>query len=161
MRKLIVCFSALVVISACSSIDCPLNSRVEAVYAIGRGDTLTDTLTVTTTRLGDTGGDTVLLNKVTGVTTFSLPVSYSADSDVLVFTFLQRNQGDTIKDTVTVFKENHPHFESVDCNASYFHTVLDVKCTRNALDSITINRANIDYDTTNPNFTLYLKRLSH
>lgn len=60
-------------------------------------------------------------------------------------------------DTLTVSKEDQPHFESVDCGPSFFHTITAVECTDNAVDSVVINNPNVDYDTSKKHFRIYFK----
>lgn len=139
-----------ITITACSSVDCPLNNTVYTNYTLkGTVDTLKDTLTITTQRRDES--DTVLLNKAVKTTAFSLPMSYGLDEDVLFF------QVGKTRDTVWVKKTNDPHFESVDCGVNYFHTLLDVRHTRNAIDSIVIRHKEVNYDTQQQHFSIYFK----
>lgn len=158
MRKIISLLVTVIAFTACSSIDCPLSNQVYATYEISK-DTLTDTLTVSTAR--HTEGDTVILNKATNITSFSLPMSYSGDEDLLIFSITSKTNSLVVLDTVSVKKENNPHFEAVDCNPSFFHTIIDVKTTHHAIDSITIVNRKVTYDTTKPNFKVYFKANSN
>jgi hypothetical protein len=101
------------------------------------------------------GTDSILINKDVKVTTLSVPISYTQDADILYFQ-LKGNSSTTI-DTVRVEKKNIPHFESVDCSASYFHNITNVSCTHHAIDSIVINNPNVTYDKTKQTFHLYFK----
>ena len=81
LRALPLCAVGLAALTvSCSSIDCPLNSLVYTQYQLmtadGRIDTLTDTLTISTSRMTD-GSDSVLINKNVKTTGFSLPISYA------------------------------------------------------------------------------------
>lgn len=140
----------LVGIVACSSIDCPLNNTVYSNYVLqGPVQTLPDTLTITTQKAD--GLDTLLINRQVNTESFSLPMSYSNDEDVLYF------RCNHLRDTVWVEKTNYPHFESVDCGTNYFHTITGVRYTRHAIDSVTINHNSVNYDTTNEHFYIYFK----
>ena len=145
---------------ACSSVDCPIDSTVTTLYQIRNSDgtelALTDTMTVTSTR--SDGKDTVLYNKAIDVTEFTLPISYSHPEDVLVFSFDNSNNGNLhVTDTVWVKKNDYPHFESVDCNTQFFHTITDVRYTCNYIDSIVINNPSVTYDSQTVHFYLYPK----
>lgn len=159
MRKIIPFIAvALLLVSACSSIDCPLNNLVYSSFALyggdGRADTLRDTLTISTNRTD--GSDSVLINRDTRVTGFTLPVSYAQPQDIF---FVEVKGEDIVTlDTLTVSKESRPHFESVDCGPSFFHTITAVSCTTNAVDSVVINNPEVNYDTSNKNFHIYFKR---
>ena len=146
-----------VLLTACSSIDCPVESTVATLYQVRNSDgtelKLADTLTVATTRAD--GNDT-LYNKGIGISEFTLPISYKHPEDVLVFSFDNQNNNDLhVTDTVWVKKDDYPHFESVDCNAAFFHKITDVKYTRNYIDSIVINNPSVTYDSQTVHFYLY------
>lgn len=159
MMKRIGIIAALVLtLAACSTIDCSLNNRAVATYKLA-GDVkqLTNPLTVAAD-LGD-GNDSILLNEVTKVDSFILPMSYSRKEDVLHFKLIVGT--DTLNDKVTIGKEDHPRFESVDCNPIIFHTITKVEYTRNFIDSIVINNKNVTNGFAKSNFLIYLKSLTH
>jgi hypothetical protein len=110
-------------------------------------------MTVISTRVNRT--DTTLLNWCTGIKQFSLPIGYTNPEDTLYFVFL----GGSFRaiDTVWIKKENIPHFESVDCNAAFFHELTAVRSTHHAIDSIVIKNPSVTYDPTTEHFHLYLK----
>lgn len=164
MMKRLVYLSLAVLMVACSSVDCPVDSTVATLYNVRNSDgtelTLSDTMTVITTRADGTDVnilDSVLYNKGIGISSFSLPISYSHPEDVLVFQFDNSNNDLHIADTVWIKKIDYPHFESVDCNTTYFHTLTDVKFTRNYIDSIVIKNPSVTYDSQTVHFYLYPK----
>jgi hypothetical protein len=55
-------------------------------------------------------------------------------------------------------KEDYPHFESVDCNAAFFHEITDVRHTRHYIDSLVLLNRSVNYDQTNIHFRLVPKR---
>ncbi len=136
---------------SCSSIDCPVQNTVRTVCQVK--DTLKDTLTITTKRLGAKGGDTILLNKAVNQTTFKLPISYRQPVDQLLFT----TQKLAVTDTVWITKNNTPHFESVDCGLTYFHEITSVRHTHYGIDSIVILKTTVDYDPNTPHLSIYFK----
>ena len=146
-------------LAACSSIDCPLNSLVYTQYqlmnAAGRVDTLADTLTISTKRTD--GNDSVLINRSVRTTEFSLPISYSQPQDVFFVETIDTLTKAVTLDTIMVEKVDRPHFESVDCSPSYFHTITAVGTTHNAIDSVVINNPDVDYDTSRKHFNIYFK----
>lgn len=149
----------VVLMTACSSIDCPVDATVTTQYQIKNSDgtehTLSDTMTVTSVR--SDGKDTILFNKGIGISKFTLPVSYTHPEDVLVFQFDNSNNNLHITDTLWIKKYDYPHFESVDCNTTYFHTITDVKYTCNYIDSIVINNSSVTYDSQTVHLYLYPK----
>ena len=154
MRKIIpVIFLAILVMAGCTSLDCTLNNTVYTKYKLGGNiTTLADTLTISTTKIA--GNDSVLINKDVAVDSFMLPMSYSQPEDIFYF-----EMRDTLHrvfiDTVRVSKENHPHFESVDCSPSYFHTITGVQTTHHKIDSIVINHKDVNYDAAKAHFYIY------
>lgn len=150
VRSCIFIMIAMVILAACSSIDCPLNNTVYANYVLtGKVSKLPDTLTIAIAR--QNAPDSVLINKQVDAKTFSLPMSYGQDVDRLHF------QTGRIMDTVWVEKTNRPHFESVDCGLNYFHTITGVRYTRHAIDSIVINQKEVTYDASQQHFHIYYK----
>ncbi|MCD8290730.1 MAG: DUF6452 family protein [Prevotella sp.] len=151
-------FVSLLFVTACSGVDCPLDSLVYTQYQLlksdGQADTLRDTLTITTTKVN--GMDSVLLNRLTNTTEFSLPISYTSPQDIFYF-YMTDTFGIVRSDIVTITKEDHPHFESVDCSPSYFHTITSVTCTNNNIDSIVIIHPEVNYDTSLKHFNIYFK----
>ena len=60
-------------------------------------------------------------------------------------------------DTITVTKEDRPHFESVDCSPLYFHTITAINTTNNAIDSVVIINPDVSYDTSKKHIYIYFK----
>lgn len=150
---------AMAVVAACSSVDCPLNNTVYAKYRLaGNVTTLNDTLTISVKRTS--GSDTVLLNKALGVDSFSIPLSYSHETDEYYFD-IHPADGERTLDTVTISKTNEPHFESVDCQASMFHTLQQVTYTRHRIDSVVINQNKVTYDAQKAHLLIYFKSLDN
>jgi hypothetical protein len=156
MRKIIP-FLLLIALafSACTSIDCPLNNRVYCKFKLaGTVTTLSDTLNISTDR--SDGNDTVLINRDVNVDSFSLPMSYNHAEDVF---FVERRDtsGKSTIDTVTIAKDNLPHFESVDCSPAVFHILKSVTYTKHDIDSIVIKNKNVTYDAAKAHFYIYFK----
>lgn len=155
LRILPIAIAIMLVIGACSSIDCPLNSTVRATYSFkGETDTLKDTLTVMAVRANRE--DSVILNRGINLTSMALPMSYTQDEDVLALVFTHKD-GTQETDTIWISKDNMPHFESVDCSPQYFHTLTGIRCTHTRIDDIVINNPSVDYDETKENIFIYFR----
>ena len=155
--------------TSCSSIDCPVQNTVSVQYEIrdkvGKALSITDSLSVVTTRVDGKNieldittrndGKSTILNKLIGRSSFSLPISYSHPEDILYFCF--KDSVKTVVDTVWIKKEDIPHFESVDCSASFFHELTDVRHTHNAIDSLVLVNRSVTYDVQTVHFYLYPK----
>lgn len=158
-KALVVAMTAGLGLSACSSIDCPLNNRTYASFKLAGDVTkLVDTLTVSTPRnIDNPEEDTVLINRLVDTDSLSLPMSYQRTEDIYIFTFVQKDTELNTIDTLWVSKENKPHFESVDCNPVMFHTIKDVRFTQRAIDSIKVNYNKVTYNDAKAHFLIYLK----
>lgn len=142
-------------ISACTSLDCPLNNTVRVHFVLaGEVETLSDTLTVSVTRAD--GTDTIVYNKGVNLTNFSIPLSYTQETDRLKLLF-KAEDGRVWNDIITITKTNEPHFEAVDCHPAYFHQLTAVSSTNNYIDNIVINHPQVDYDVTQEHIYLYLR----
>lgn len=158
-KALVVAIIAGLGLSACSSIDCPLNNRTYASFKLAGDVTkLVDTLTISTPRnIDNPEEDTVLINRLVDTDSLSLPMSYQRTEDIYIFTFVQKDTELKTIDTLWVSKENEPHFESVDCNPVMFHTIKDVRFTQRAIDDIKVNYNKVTYNDAKAHFLIYLK----
>jgi hypothetical protein len=154
----------VVLITACSSIDCPVDAIVQTKYQIRNGDgtehKLIDTLTIISTRSDGKDVsliDSTLYNKGVGISEFAIPISYQHPEDVLMFHFNNSKSKVHVVDTVWVKKDDIPHFESVDCKASFFHEITDVRHTRHYIDSLVLLNHSVTYDRNTVHFRLVPK----
>ena len=145
-----------VVVTSCTSVDCPLNNTVYTTYSMQK-DTLTDTLSVAIHRVD--GTDSIVLNQLSRATSFILPISYTSPADTLFFNF--NGAKGELTDTLVVSKTNTPHFESTDCPMSYFHTITNISYTRNGIDSVAVNHKDVTYDETQVHFLIRFKNNLH
>ncbi len=161
MRKIILVIFLVAALAACTSIDCPVQNLVYTNYALKKADGTTDTLNTDTlwiiTKRTD-GTDSLLLNALCGssASSFSLPISYTQPEDIFV-TLLADTAGNYFVDTLRIKKDNFPHFESVDCQAAYFHTLTAVNATHHAIDSLVIHYPSVNYDNTKVHYYIYFK----
>ena len=119
--------------------------------------TLKDELSVT-----PAGRDTVLLNNATDISSFLLPLKESGVCDTLLLHFSNSSGIDAV-DTLFVNHTPQPHFESLDCPSSVFHTITDVRATSHSLgnmpltiDSVALVRSIVNYDDVE-NIRIYLR----
>lgn len=142
---------------ACTSIECPLQNEVSTCYSLYTGeqaDTLRDTLNILTRR--SDGVDTVLLNRGINLTSFKLPISCQSPEDTLIFA-INDTLGQHTTDTVWLRKTDLPHFESVDCQALFYHQIEGVRTTHQRIDTIIIKRSFVDNDLSSPHFHISFK----
>ena len=157
MRHIIYIIGVLLALTACSSVDCPLNNVVYAKYKLmGDVTKLSDVLTITTTRTD--GTDTILLNQQQNADSFELPMSFGQTVDELCLTRDRQDGSEVRRDTIWIEKTNEPHFESVDCGVNYFHTITGVRHTSHTIDSVTINKRNVNYDASVSHLYIYFRK---
>lgn len=155
MRKIIPLLVFLSLLGACSSVDCPLNNTVYAVYTLsGEVLSLPDTLTIRTKR--HNGSDTILLNSSVNTESFKLPMSYNGDQDLIILSMTDTLHV-TRTDTITISKTDDPHFESVDCSPVFFHTITGVSYTTHTISEVTISKPLVNYETTETNLYIVFK----
>ena len=151
-------FVVVVWLTACSTIDCPVENTVSVQYEIrdkaGKELAITDSLSIVSTRQD---GDYVVLNRLSDKSSFSIPISYAYPEDVLYFCFKNLENDSIVVDTVCIEKDDFPHFESVDCNASFFHEITNVQYTRHYIDSLVLLNKSVTYDQTTVHFRLVPK----
>ena len=70
-------------------------------------------------------------------------------------------QNKSFIDTLRITKEDHPHFESVDCPPAFFHQIKRVDYTKHTIDSVVIHNENVNYDATKAHFYIYFKSYLH
>ena len=147
-------------IAACTSLNCPVQNSVRAYYSLLKANGTPDTLGVDTLWLWTIRGERsdTLLNSLfgTNATSFDLPISHTQSEDTICLALMD-TIGTVYLDTIRIKKENYPHFESVDCQASYFHTITAVRWTSRFIESVVINNPNVNYDVSTEHFHLYLK----
>ena len=157
MRKMFL-FFVVVWLTACSTIDCPVENTVSVQYEIrdkaGKELSITDSLSIVSIRQD---GDYVVLNRLSDKSSFSIPISYAYPEDVLYFCFKNLDNDSIVVDTVCIEKDDFPHFESVDCNASFFHEITNVQYTRHYIDSLVLLNKSVTYDQTTVHFRLVPK----
>ena len=143
-RRFLLIVSSVLLLAACESYDCTLYNTVAiygSIYKDGAAVKLNDTLTITAC-----GTDNVLLNRAVGVSKLTLSLSYLQDEDTLVLSLQGADY--FLRDTIWVTKSNMVHYESPDCPTTYFHTIQDIRSTNEFINSITVIRSSVNYETT-------------
>lgn len=159
-----VCAASLF-ITGCSNINCPLDNVVMMQCNFYESETkraltLHDVLDVM-----PANSDTVLINRITQVNHILLPLREGGDLDTLLLQFSNAAE-QTATDTLFVSHTRQPHFESVDCPASVFHTITAVRATSHPLselpltiDSVSVVRSAVNYDDIE-NIRIFLRSTS-
>ena len=166
--RLAICIACVMaaMLSSCSNIDCPLDNVVSMQCNLYSSETksaltLTEVLSIT-----PAGRDTTLLNMATNISSFLLPLKEAGERDTLLL-HLSNAAGQRAVDTLFVSHTPHPHFESLDCPSSVFHTLTSVRATSHPLaempltiDSVALVRSIVNYDDVE-NVRIFLRSTTH
>lgn len=159
-------------VTACSSIDCELNSKVMCKVQLqdldGNNVQFTTPASVVLVHAG--GDTTIYINAQAQLSEFDIPLSYQGNDDVIR---LEVSKSDTLKiisdgvakdtivttslyDDITINKTNEPWFESVDCAAHYNHTINTAEAlSHNFIDHVVINEPYVSNNAIKKN--LYIR----
>lgn len=128
---------------ACSGEDCPINNTVQGrmVFYDQNRDRVAyaDVLTVSAVR---PQGDSVVLNKKANASEVLFPLSYTHDTDTIIFAY----SDGTICDSLYISHTNIPTLVSVDCGTAMFHTITSVSSTHYWIDTLMLNSSEVNYD---------------
>ena len=145
--------ASVLLLAACEAENCPPNALAFAQFNFvdqyGRSVAYTDTLTVIgRIETADTLINDTLINRETGVSTLSLPLSYDNETQ---FIFRYNRQG---PDVITVKHRNIPYFMNLDCGTMMFYEITEATSTNRMTDSLVVTNSNID-NNEKENFRLY------
>lgn len=165
MRKIILGILTMAIMAGCVSLDCPVNNVVSSVYSLQKPDGSPDTLLVDTMWVWAVRSDltdTLLVNRLCGTkaTKFAITLSNTQPTDMVCLEVVDSCKGiDQTQwlDTIFLSKTDQPHFEGVDCKANYFHTLTGVTSSHHLIDTVIINKTDVNYDTSTPHLLLRLK----
>ena len=167
MRKIVGMLVLLTALMAgCTSIDCPLYHTADYHITVFGPDEDeegigTDTIWIISRRAD--GQDTLLQNALTGIAGFDLPASYMQPEDtfhIIRTDTTKAHKGIYFITSLYVKKENFPHFESVDCQANFFHTITGVRHDGEYIDSIVILNPSVTYDQSTEHIAIYFDDLN-
>ena len=129
--------------TACSGEDCPINNTVAgkmAMYShLGDAVAINGTLSVSVVR---PQGDSVVLNRKGAASELSFPLSYTHETDTLIFDY----NGGMLYDSLYISHINVPTLVSVDCGMAMFHTITAVSSTHHVIDTLIIKSPEVNYD---------------
>ena len=164
---------AVILTTACSSIDCQLNGSVYCTYTLKNqyDEDMAFSVPLTVTLCETAKGDSVFINSQSNVNSFDVPMSYSAYTDMikLTLTVTDTIKGTTaegndttyyvtnpVSDVIRISKTNEPYFESIDCAARYNHTIENVQTTHNFIDSVVVHDVKVTNNASKENIYIYI-----
>ena len=148
----------------CSEIECPLDNLVYlkcGIYDVdGNVMTFNDTLTVKACSTNVT-----LLNRLSGIKSFSVPLAFETGIDTLLLSFTDESKRAGV-DSLFVSHESSAHFESVDCPMVFFHNISEIQSSEDkkttfpyVVDRVEITAPAVNYDS-DENVRVYLRSIS-
>ena len=85
-QYMLIVMGCMLLITACTSIDCPLNNHVYTYYQVaGEENQFAGPLTISTNR--SDGSDSICINQDTYISKFGLPISYQGTFDTFYFVY--------------------------------------------------------------------------
>lgn len=93
--------------------------------------------------ISETRKDTVLINKVTGVGSIKIPMSYFNETDTLIFKYTSISG----RDTLYIHHKSYPFVELPECGTYRFHTINSVESTNSAsIDHVEVINNKVNYE---------------
>lgn len=146
----------------CSNIECPLDNVVVMTCGLYSAETQESLKLQATLDVMPAGKDTILLNRASDINLFMLPLRQAVEADTFLLRFTDE-VGQVGTDTLFVKHTNTPHYESIECPATVFHTLTGVSWKRGetnplaiAIDSVAVVRTAVNYDDIE-NLRIYLR----
>ena len=143
LLSLLALIAGIVLLCGCDLLDCTGTSsvklRIQFYDSTGNKCYLMDSLTITAE-----GTDSILLNRKMMASEVEVPLSYMRDAD----TFVLRHSGEDYVeiDYLTVEKDNYQYFESPDCPTRIMHTINDVHCSSEWIESVQIVERKVGFE---------------
>ena len=98
----------------------------------------------------DVRRDTVLVNKLSGGSSMSLPMQYFSTSDTIVISYSSISN----KDTLYISHDSYSHIDLPECGTHRFHTLHDVRSTDSGIYGVEITNPKVNYEG-NENIKIY------
>ena len=86
--------------------------------------------------------DTILLNRISGASTMSVPMKYFSDNDTIILSYASISN----KDTLYVSHDSYSYVELPECGTQRFHTLTGLRSTYNGISGIEIVNPKVNYD---------------
>ena len=99
--------------------------------------------------------DTVLLNKISEISSMKLQMSYYSDNDTIIISYASISN----KDTIYLNHKSYTHVDLPECGTNRFHTLTNIRSTDSGIYDIEIVDANVNYDG-NENIKIYFNGIA-
>lgn len=86
--------------------------------------------------------DTILLNRISGASTMSVPMKYFSDNDTIILSYASISN----KDTLYISHDSYSYVELPECGTQRFHTLTGLRSTYSGISGIEIVNPKVNYD---------------
>lgn len=86
--------------------------------------------------------DTILLNRISGASTMSVPMKFFSDNDTIILSYASISN----KDTLYVSHDSYSYVELPECGTQRFHTLTGLRSTYSGISGIEIVNPKVNYD---------------
>ena len=146
ISRLLGAFLIIIGMVSCSGEDCPINNTVMGKMAFynqyGDAVSVNAILSVSVVR---PQGDSVVLNQKTLASDLTFPLSYTHDTDTLIFCY-DFNGSTVLYDSLYIHHTNTLTLVSVDCGTAMFHDITSVGSTHYLIDTLILKSSEVNYD---------------
>ncbi|MBR5813841.1 MAG: hypothetical protein IKY37_05265 [Bacteroidaceae bacterium] len=87
------------------------------------------------------GKDSITVNHIENTDNLILPMSYTQECDTVIFSYQS-----SITDTLYIFHENIPFYQSMECGTIMYHKLNNIEHTRRYIDSVAIAEEYVKFD---------------
>lgn len=106
------------------------DSRIDSLLEKGYSETI-----------GEVRRDTILGNKLVGLASMKLPMSYFSEYDTIVIRYASLSN----RDTIYIHHLSYSNVDLPECGTHRFHTLLDIHATESGIDHVEIVNPDVDY----------------
>ncbi len=99
--------------------------------------------------------DTVLLNKISNISSMKLPMSYYSKNDTIIISYSSISN----KDTIFINHNSYTYVDLPECGTKRFHTIKEIRSTESGIYNVEIADASVNFDG-NENIKIYFNGIA-
>jgi hypothetical protein len=86
--------------------------------------------------------DTILINKLSGGSSISLPMQYYSHNDTIIFSYSSISN----KDTLYIQHDSYSYVDLPECGTHRFHTITGLRTTYSGISQVELTNPRVNYD---------------
>ena len=86
--------------------------------------------------------DTILINKLSGGSSISLPMQYYSHNDTIIFSYSSISN----KDTLYIQHDSYSYVDLPECGTHRFHTITGLRTTYSGISQVELTTPRVNYD---------------